>query len=505
MARYGYGMSVSGTRALGQAVASPIPSDGLSLWLKADAGVTKFSYNYASTIVISGTSNPSFAGTYTADSVPTYNAEENQVNDYNLSGSEGRSIAWIEGDSAFVLSSTESAGSFVSGDGANWSAFNSFVSQVIITGFTGIYSGANGTYNGNGSYFTRVGGGFDILNNELRNEGQLAIATAPANYSGSWTPTTYISSVTLTGAGTTVVNGVYTRTDSEIDESEVTFFGSGGKNLYWNGDDWVAQSANEENAYYLSDIDLITWTVGEFTEGTAPAPTGATATSARSVGSPTSTSVTVPTGSISGSVTTTTVESVTGWADQSGNGRDFANWYSIPSISSISGKTFVSFDLDTALLNTSNVIWPNTGSVDYGTIITVARFPFSQPSGSNPSYIFNHGGILYIARGSDQAYPDGINATKDNDTNAFGNSNLSNNTNYLIGMTFNLDSLTLYLNGTVNGSGSGFENTSDNEMSIGYSPSQPFSIAEIVVYNRVLSTPERQQVEAYLNAKYAIY
>jgi hypothetical protein len=30
-------------------------------------------------------------------------------------------------------------------------------------------------------------------------------------------------------------------------------------------------------------------------------------------------------------------------------------------------------------------------------------------------------------------------------------------------------------------------------------------VAEVIVYNRVLTTPERQQVEAYLNAKYAIY
>jgi len=30
-------------------------------------------------------------------------------------------------------------------------------------------------------------------------------------------------------------------------------------------------------------------------------------------------------------------------------------------------------------------------------------------------------------------------------------------------------------------------------------------MAEIVVYNRVLTNTERQQVEAYLNAKYAIY
>jgi hypothetical protein len=45
--------------------------------------------------------------------------------------------------------------------------------------------------------------------------------------------------------------------------------------------------------------------------------------------------------------------------------------------------------------------------------------------------------------------------------------------------------------------------------SLGPSPSidQPFQgyIAEIVVYNVVLTATERQQVEAYLNTKYEIY
>jgi len=31
------------------------------------------------------------------------------------------------------------------------------------------------------------------------------------------------------------------------------------------------------------------------------------------------------------------------------------------------------------------------------------------------------------------------------------------------------------------------------------------NIAEVIIYNRVLTTTERQQVEGYLNAKYAIY
>jgi len=361
------------------------------------------------------------------------------------------------------------------------------ITQVIVTGFTGIYSGCNGTYNGSDGYYEIDGGAFYIDGNTLYDSNYaVEIAVNNNNYQGAWTPSQYISTIELSGAGDSEADGVYTRAGSQIDMRFVTFSKSGGS-ITWDYDNAFWYTSQDLYRNYSSTFDD-DW---QPENGEEPVPSAGYSSSNRNVGSPTS--------------TITSIYPVESWADQSGNERDFVPWYSNASTSLFSGKTFLNFGSDTALYNTSNVIWPDTGSVDYGTIITVARFPFSQPSGSQPSYIFNHGGILYIARGNDLTYPDGITGTKDNDSNAFGNSNLSNNTNYLIGMTFNLDSLTLYLNGTVNGSGSGFENSSPNEMSIGYSPSQPFSIAEIVVYNRVLTTQERQQVEAYLNAKYSIY
>jgi hypothetical protein len=49
----------------------------------------------------------------------------------------------------------------------------------------------------------------------------------------------------------------------------------------------------------------------------------------------------------------------------------------------------------------------------------------------------------------------------------------------------------------------------DTSLFIGSSPSFGYKlkgkIAEAIIYNRVITTPERQQVEAYLNTKYAIY
>ena len=154
------------------------------------------------------------------------------------------------------------------------------------------------------------------------------------------------------------------------------------------------------------------------------------------------------------------------------------------------------------MFNSGNPIWPTNGTIDYGSIIIVARFPSSYQASTTT--LFHHG-VLRIGRGNDQTYSNGLTATKDDDVLIFGNSNLSNNTNYLIGMTFNLDSLSLYLNGASNGSGANFENNSNNDFSIGDLYAEPFSMAEIVVYNRVLTTPERQQVETYLNEKYAIY
>jgi len=74
MAGYGYGISVSGTRALGQAVASAplIPSDGLSLWLKADAGVTLSGSYVTAWADQSGNANNATP----VDVSPTYNSSD---------------------------------------------------------------------------------------------------------------------------------------------------------------------------------------------------------------------------------------------------------------------------------------------------------------------------------------------------------------------------------------------------------------------------------------------
>jgi hypothetical protein len=485
----------------------PSSLGGLALWLKADAGVSKFSFNYISQIIITGTSNPSFAGTYTATTVPTYNLEDGYVGSYLLMGPEGKSMAWD--GSVFVLSSSgEPEDSFSSTDGVNWIVVESYIYQIVISGFTGIYAGANGTYNGDGVNFSRVGGGFFINGNELKDpDYEIVIATAPANYSGSWTPTSYINSVTLAGAGTTSVNGVYTRTDSEIREQYITFLGSGGKNLYWNGDNWVALNADQSVCYYRSNFELINWSIDpDLDEGTAPAPTGSVGTSNRSVGSPTSTSSSKPTGSISGSgIITVTVNTdyVDNWADQSGNSivltPDNQNAPTFVS-SFLNGKPAIEF-----------IVGSNTGlsNTSFG-LTGFTFFSVTKQKSTNTGRIFSSyfGNVLIGTWGnySNRFYGGG--------SNGWLAEGEQTSTDFLITTAFSdaNTSFGFYQNGILQSSGASNSTVILNGISVGggiwnggNEEASDSYVCEIVIYNRTLSLTERQQVEAYLNQKYQIY
>jgi hypothetical protein len=397
-----------------------IPSAGLSLWLKADAGVSKEPSEYASRIVLSGGYG---TGTYNASTVPYWNTSSNNISDYSLGD-----IYWVSSGGLFYLPVGEAGDAIAniqSYNGITWEpedGIQYYVSPTI-SGVTGQFAGANGNYNYNDApqiidYFK------DASDWHFNIQGSI----------NSYILTAY-SSTYESETIATCTNGVWTGHYPET--ANISGF--------------VAMLPDPNN---------------------------------------------MPTGSI----TNSTINLVTSWADQSGNSRNVVQMSGsgYANTSTFGGKSFVSFPNNTYLTNI-NGIWPNASTIDYGTIIIVARFPSSS---SDPAVLFNHGN-LYIGRGNDQTYPNGLLATKDNDALIFGDSNLSNNTNYLIGMTFNLDSLALYLNGASNGSGANFENSGNGEFTIGYN-GEPFSIAEIVVYNRVLTTQERQKIELYLSNKYEI-
>ena len=79
----------------------------------------------------------------------------------------------------------------------------------------------------------------------------------------------------------------------------------------------------------------------------------------------------------------------------------------------------------------------------------------------------------------------------------------------ILGATFDTSASFLYLNGASCGSGSGVNligSNSDFFVGRKVNPySDSYKIGEVIIYNRVLTTEERQQVEAYLNSKYQIY
>ena len=466
-----------------------------SLWLDASTGVNKFDYNYISEIVISGTSNPSFSGAYTANVVPNWNSEDNGLDVYFFNGPAGKTMSWSLDDNYFILNS-DGADSFTSSDGVNWTIINSYLAEVVITGVTGVYSNANGTYTRNNSEddFNRVGGGFYISPYgvaELRHsDTSVLVATNNSNLTGAWTATSFINQVTIAGANNTPsVNGVYTR--SQAGENF-----TGPSPLNFNIYDEVWELGNED----YESSDLVNW--GIFNEGTEPVPNGVTTTALNSIGSVTSTVSSIPSGSITGTITTSNVvtDNVVSWTDQSASGRNAVNSNGFPVYNLVGGKSFLSFGSYVDMLVPST-IWDNVQFV--GTIFVVARFA-SSTSGTTARLLFQEGvdGNFVFSRGYNNTNAFAI--TTDEVDFVSSLTNADNNTNYILGATFSESNVaTVYLNGISNGTGGVTNNTGTVNTIIG-GAEESSNIAEIIVYNRVLNTSERQEVESYLMEKYAI-
>jgi hypothetical protein len=90
-------------------------------------------------------------------------------------------------------------------------------------------------------------------------------------------------------------------------------------------------------------------------------------------------------------------------------------------------------------------------------------------------------------------------------TNAgFENVFYAANTDYLCNLTYNGSTLTGFLNGSSIGTGSGFTSPNNTTRTWNIGPNFNGLIGELIVYNRALSTAERQQVEGYLGWKWGI-
>ena len=477
-----------------------------SLWLDASTGVNRFDYNYISQIVLSG--NPSVTGTYNiSTSVPTYNFEDQRLDNYSLGN-----INWgtNEGDNEFryrivVANLGEIEAGYESSNGINWNAYNTYISQVIITGFTGAYIGANGTYNYDGEYLWNGPYYINSQGNLIDDNNQQTIAyNNNNNFQGTWTPGNYLSTITFSNAGETFIdmNGVYTRSDANLPFG--AFTASSGRYINFDDNDgnfWVTNGDFYRNYSPTFDND---W---QPENGDEPSPDAIYSSSARNVGSPTTSSIAfTPSGSISGSITTSNIATdyVISWNDQSANGRN-VNQYDIvvPSITTIADKKFINFSANALLAGTT---FFNTNYI--GTIFVVANFDSSSAGSTSP--LFKDYDSFVLGRGIDSTnafYLENMANDYSEIIRSVSNTNVNNNTNYIIGATFENNTASLYLNGVDAGNGSigNLETVPNAEFLIGGgNGTEPANIAEVIAYNRVLNTSERQEVESYLSNKYDI-
>jgi hypothetical protein len=93
-------------------------------------------------------------------------------------------------------------------------------------------------------------------------------------------------------------------------------------------------------------------------------------------------------------------------------------------------------------------------------------------------------------------------------TNAVTTSTLTASSNTVLGYSLNSSNSFFYFNGTAGPTGTGFSGLpSESTLYIGYSGSGQFlggTISEILIYDKVLTNSERQQVERYLMTKWGI-
>jgi hypothetical protein len=461
MPRLSLGLGIQNARKAGGG--SLIPSSGLSLWLKADAGVTTTAYTYKSNITLSEAGESSVNGSYTAGDPGSSSAN------YVMTGPNSNRIQVRPNSSPIyrLYNLDNSTGgnpwfySFTSSNGSTWTAEGKKPVSIVLSGFTGTSSTSNGTYNS----FE-----WDSENGRLFS---------------------------------------YKSTGSGLDESRATV-------VYPNG---IAEAYVLDPTFILLASKATGWGIGAWTidEGT---------------GTPVGTGTLYPTGGVpTGAVTTTNVvtPNVTTWADQSPLGNNFygsgnpvlnsSDLNSKPTItlsttdysgddpvltsryfSSLSNPLIMGDVGTTAFAvifvddvctqsNTNGAIFGN-----FGNAVDGSHYPYGPTCSVYDSFATeNRKGPLTSPVTIPNAWTLYSVVSTTNDWRAYINGQLmhSNNSNVYSNVINNSEDENGYLL-------IGYQLQNGDHYLNG-------KIAEAVIYNRVLTTPERQQVEAYLNAKYAIY
>jgi len=296
----------------------------------------------------------------------------------------------------------------------------------------------------------------------------------------STTPETFISQVVVSGAGTTTSNGTYTRASGGFEQ----FTGPNGNYIYWDETWYINDATDESISYAIANSDFS----GNWFEldGIFPTPTSSTSTT--------------PTGNTL----------VTAWADQSGNGKNATSVVNpVYTASAKNDKPAITFS-GAKMMTTANIF---NGS-NPRTMFAV----YYIDNDSTANTICGHKNDIYVINSSFfilQARSDFTNPYLATANDDLSGTNFTNQVWKIAMADYNGTTANLYDNGGNVGTNVFSWNTHNGTFCIGaYFTNDDIGslqellvgkIAEIVVYDRVLTTPERQQVEAYLNAKYAIY
>jgi hypothetical protein len=431
MPKLGLGLSLPQTRVAGGF--TPKKLSGLSLWLKADAGVSTSQSQYVSKVVLSGAGESVFNATYNAISTPDNDGT------YYFTGTNGKTMIFIGpmgGGPEYQVYDDGYVYPYVSYDGVNWGLTGTY-RPVTIT-ISESSSVADGTYTYDG-----------FIDNSYY----------------SWSKGTY--HIHCTPGDQFIL-----RENSYGDLARSSQYFGGLPTGQWDSIEWPGE------VYCVS-------TVGSYF------PTGA-----------------VPTG-------VTTISgygpvNVNSWADQSGNG----NNVTVPD-----GGTPPVFE--SSQINGKPAIYSEgEGTIGLGTdqinlnqfTVFVVQKPFGNTARRGFSNIGYNGGNVLIGawENSGDVYT----------RTCYGGYGWVYQDLYTQQFVWHLDIMTSSTITNLSSywqDGVNYATTADvanildgvsigaDEYHYGQIGSGKIQYAEFVLYNRILSEPERQQVEAYLNSKYAIY
>lgn len=445
MPKIGYGYALY----TGSPSSQPSDISGLGLWLKADAGVDTTTQKFVSQIVVSGSTLPESNGTFVRN-------DPESVYFYNTLNPNGYIV-------------------FTS---PNW--------------YLTDYNLQTTTYINYGSSLNENGWVPDIAE------------YGPITAKNTIIPEQFVSEVTLVGAGSAGVDGTYKRSVG----GRTSFYQQNGNSIYYNTDigAWVTSGFT-----YSNNGDFVGWITEN---GNNPAPTGV---------------------NIKYSPITYKVNS---WADQSGNKLNMlagsitkadggglipANTtpYYISSSSNFNGKSSIQFD---GLFNYMQTKATDLGNVWFTFFIVSKNYNTNTDNNSGypdipslfaKSDLVSNGGstfnvVEYVPANTPYF---GMPDPNDNYNQIF----FTNSTNRRLYTGQFIDGFgsKLWINGSLIGTNTTSEvtNNTTQPLAIGNASTGWQSareslygeVAEVIMYNRALSDRERQQVEGYLNAKYAIY